>query len=53
MTLLGMSFLKNLDLQYSGDRLEIKKHVEKSNTDVVPAPTKTTTSSMPSVPSVP
>ena len=36
MTLVGMSFLKNLDLQYSGDRLEIKKHVEKSSTAETP-----------------
>jgi aspartyl protease family protein len=41
--LIGMSFLKNLDLQYSGDQLEIKKHVEKPNNSVVTTPAASTT----------
>lgn len=31
--LIGMSFLKNLDIKYSGDRLKLKKHQEHINID--------------------
>ncbi len=39
LTLIGMSFLKNLDLQYLGDHLEIKKHVTAAATPTaIPTP---------------
>lgn len=31
--LIGMSFLKNLDIKYSGNRLKLKKHQEQASTD--------------------